>query len=140
MDYRPPPTVAKFMMDDEHRIRTLVGPLGSGKTMGCIMELLKRACEQRPYNGVRYTRFACIRNTLQQLRQTVLSDAMQYLGPCAKFYTTDSTLQIRLQLPDGSSVHSDWPLIPLDTKEDVRRLLSMQLTGAYVNELREVPF
>jgi len=140
MDYRPPPTVAKFMMDDQHRIRTLVGPLGSGKTMGCIMELLKRACEQRPYNGVRYTKFACIRNTLQQLRQTVLADALQYLGPCARFYTTDSTLQVRLQLPDGSSVHSDWPLIPLDSKEDVRRLLSMQLTGAYINELREVPF
>jgi hypothetical protein len=140
MDYHAPPTVAAFMLDSKTRIRTLVGPLGSGKTMGCVMELLKRGCEQQPHNGVRYTRFALIRNTLQQLRQTVLADALQYLGPCAHFYTTDSTLQVRLRLPDGTGVHSDWPLIPLDSKEDVRRLLSMQLTGAYVNELREVPF
>jgi hypothetical protein len=36
-------------------------------------------------------------------------------------------------------LHSDWIMIPLDSKEDVRRLLSMQLTFAWINELREVP-
>jgi hypothetical protein len=140
MHYQPPPTLQKFMLDDEHRIRVAVGPLGSGKTMACIMELLRRACAQQPSNGTRYTRFACIRNTLQQLRQTVLADAMQYLGPCCSYYTTDSTLRVRLVLPDQTSVHSDWMLLPLDSKEDVRRLLSLQLTGAWINEVREVPF
>jgi hypothetical protein len=140
MIYTPPPTVHDFMLDEHHRIRVIVGPLGSGKSMGCIMELLRWACEQWPHNGVRYTRFALIRNTLQQLRQTVLADAIQYLGEAVHYYVTDSTLQVRLNLPDGTSVHSDWMLIPLDTKEDVRRLLSMQLTGAWINELREVPF
>jgi len=43
MLYQPPPPVQKFMRDETHRIRVLVGPLGSGKTMGCIMELLRRA-------------------------------------------------------------------------------------------------
>jgi len=138
--YTPPPTVQDFMRDDTHRIRVIVGPLGSGKTMGCIMELLRRSCEQKPYNGVRYTRWACIRNTLQQLRQTVMADTMQYLGSCAHYYTTDSTIQLRLRLPDGTSVHSDWMLLPLDSKDDVRRLLSLQLSGAWINELREVPF
>jgi hypothetical protein len=112
----------------------------SGKTMGCIMELVRWACAQPAWNKTRYTRFALIRNTLQQLRQTVLADAVSYLQGVVHFYTTDSTLQLRLNLPDGTHVHSDWPLIPLDSKEDVRRLLSMQLTGAYINELREVPF
>lgn len=138
--YTPPPTIQDFMRDDTHRIRVVVGPLGSGKTMGCIMELLRRACEQQPHNGVRYTRWACIRNTLQQLRQTVMADTMQYLGSCAHYYTTDSTIQLRLRLPDGTSVHSDWMLLPLDSKDDVRRLLSLQLSGAWINELREVPF
>lgn len=139
MEYIPPPTVEEFMRDAA-RIRVIVGPLGSGKTMGCIMELVRWACAQAPWEGVRRTRFALIRNTLQQLRQTVLADAMSYLSGVGSYYTTDSTLQLRLNLPDGTRVHSDWPLLPLDTKEDVRRLLSMQLTGAYVNELREVPF
>lgn len=136
--YTPPPTVERFMMDNS-LVRFIVGPVGSGKSMGCIMELLRRACMQTPTpDGVRYTRMALIRNTLQQLRQTVLSDVQQYLGPIVKLFVTDSTIQIRTQLPDGTRVHSDWVMIPLDTKEDQRRLLSMQLTGAWINEAREV--
>ena len=138
LDYTPPPTLEKFMLDG-HLIRVAVGPLGSGKSMACIMELVRRACEQRPHNGVRYTRFACVRNTLQQLRQTVLADITQYLGEVTSYYSTDSTVRLRFSLGDGTEVHSDFMLIPLDTKEDVRRLLSLQLTGAWVNELREVP-
>lgn len=136
--YKPPPTVDRFMLD-EHRIRVIVGPLGSGKSMGCIMHLLELGCQQAPHNGTRYTRFACVRNTLQQLRQTVLADIKQYLEGLCSYYATDSTVQLRFSLPDGTKVHSDLMLIPLDTKEDVRRLLSLQLTGAWINELREVP-
>jgi len=139
MDYIPPPTVEEFMHDTS-RIRCIVGPLGSGKTMGCIVTLMRWACSQEPHDGVRYTRFALIRNTLQQLRQTVLADTMSYMEGMAHYYTTDSTIQFRLTLPDGTRLHSDWMLIPLDSKEDVRRLLSLQLTGAWINEVREVPF
>jgi hypothetical protein len=137
LEYKPPPTVEDFMLSDA-RVRVIVGPIGSGKSMGCIMELLRRACEQEPYNGVRYTRFVCVRNTLQQLRQTVLADITQYLGPVVSYYSTDSTIRLRVSLPDGTQVHSDWQLIPLDTKEDVRRLLSLQITGAWINEAREI--
>ena len=123
--YTPPPTVQDFMRDDTHRIRVIVGPLGSGKTMGCIMELFRRSCEQQPHNGVRYTRWACIRNTLQQLRQTVMADTMQYLGSCAHYYTTDSTIQLGFRLTGRYQRSRDWMLLPLDSKDDVRRLLSV---------------
>jgi hypothetical protein len=81
-----------------------------------------------------------IRNTLQQLRTTVLVDVQQYLSPMIRYFVTDSTIQIRADLEDGTVVHSDWIMVPLDTKEDVRRLLSMQLTGGWINEVREVPY
>lgn len=138
LTYRPPKTIEQFMRDDA-LVRIVVGPLGSGKSMGCIMEAMRRSSEQTPFNGIRYTRWALIRNTLQQLRQTVLTDIQNYLGPLMRFFVTDSTLQFRTELPDGTQLHSDWIMIPLDTKEDVRRLLSMQLTGAWINEIREVP-
>lgn len=138
LNYKPPPTVAKFMLD-EHLVRVIVGPVGSGKSMGCIMDLLRHAFLQTPYNGVRRTRMALVRNTMQQLRQTVLADVQQYLHSIVHYYVTDNTIQIRAALPDGTSLESDWMLVPLDTKEDVRRLLSMQLTGAWINEIREVP-
>src|SRR6185295_15702816 len=94
---------------------------------------------QKPYQGTRFTRFVAVRNTLAQIRQTILADVQQYLGPITRYFVTDSTIQLRGELPDGTKLHCDILLIPLDTKEDVRRLLSLQLTGAWVNELREVP-
>ena len=138
LNYQPPPTVERFMLS-ESRVRCLAGPVGSGKSMGCIVEILRRSRLQRPFNGVRSTRWAVVRNTMQQLRTTVLTDIQQYLRPMISYFVTDSTIRLRAPMPDGTRIEADIMLIPLDTKEDQRRLLSMQLTGAWVNELREVP-
>lgn len=127
------------MMDDS-LVRCVVGPIGSGKSMGMIMELLRRARQQAPQaDGVRYTRAVIVRNTMSQIRLSVLNDIREYLSPMIKLFTTDSTIQIRAPLEDGTSINSDWIMIPLDSKEDQQRLLSLQLTFAWVNELREVP-
>jgi hypothetical protein len=138
VSYVTPPTVGDFMQDD-HFVRLILGPVGSGKSAGCFMELLRRAKLQEPHRGVRKTRFAIVRNTLQQLRQTCLADIQLWLSPIAHFYGRDQTIQIRFPLPDGTQVESDWMLIPLDTKEDQQRLLSLNLTGAWVSEFREIP-
>jgi len=42
-------------------------------------------------------------------------------------------------MDDGTRVESDWMLIPLDTRADQQRLLSLNLTGAWVSEFREIP-
>ena len=62
--YKVPPTIEKFMKDDTRAVRLILGPWGSGKTTGCIMELLKRASEEYPdHKGIRKTRFVVVRNT-----------------------------------------------------------------------------
>ena len=59
--------LAKFMASDAYG-RIIAGPVGSGKTTACIMELLRRAIEQEPASdGIRYSRFAVVRQTLKQL-------------------------------------------------------------------------
>jgi hypothetical protein len=127
-------------MLDDSLAKFLVGPLGSGKSMGCIMEFLRRARLQAPdADGVRRTRGVCVRNTMAQLRLTVLEDIRLYLQGMVNYFVTDSTIQIRAPMDDGTTIHSDWILIPLDTKTDVQRLLSMQLTMGWINEFREVP-
>ena len=127
-------------MRDDSLVRFLVGPIGSGKSFGCIMELLRRARNQAPDSkGMRNTRGVIVRNTMAQLRTTVLTDVQQYLAPMVKYFVTDSTIQIRAPLDDGTTINCDLILVPLDTKEDQRRLLSMQLSFAWVNEVREVP-
>lgn len=139
LNYTPPPTVAAFMRDDQSIARCVVGPVGSGKSMGVIMELFRRSCMQAAYNGVRRTRWAIIRNTLQQIKATCLNDIQLYLGPLVHYMVSDQKVVLSFPLQDGTRVESEWLLVPLDRPEDQQRLLSLQLTGAWINEAREVP-
>ena len=139
INYNAPPTIARFMQD-KSEVRLLMGPYGSGKTTGCIMELIRRATMEHPNaHGLRQTRFVVVRNTAQQLRQTVLEDIRKWLQPAFNFKVTDSTLQFDFALGDGTRVKSDWLMIPLDKPEDQQRLLSLNITGAWISEFREVP-
>ena len=74
LHYDAPPTIAAFCQSNSFG-RIIAGPIGSGKTTGIIMELLRRSAEQaQAVDGLRYTRFALCRQTLQQLKATVLKD------------------------------------------------------------------
>lgn len=139
-EYVAPPTISNFMHSNA-QARWIVGPLGSGKSLGCIMELVRRMSEQAPdANGIRPTRFVIVRNTLPQLKQTVLADIKEHLSEIINFKVTDSTIYFDLKCEDGTQIKSEWLLIPLDTTEDVKRLLSLQLTGAWIEEFREVDY
>ena len=134
INFTPPPTVREFMLSEAF-FRIIGGPVGSGKTTGVMMELLRRSCEQRPApDGFRYTRWAIVRVTLKQLRDTVLKEIVQWLQPIVTFKVTDNTVYI-----EAGDVRSEWLLIPLENQEDQKRLLSMQLTGAWISEAIEVP-
>ena len=139
LSYTAPATVGRFMLDD-HKVRLLLGPYGSGKTTGCIMELAKRMLEEHPdATGVRRTRFVIVRNTAQQLRQTILEDIRKWLQPVMTYKVTDSTLVFDFMHPTAGRIHSEWMLIPLDKPEDQQRLLSLNITGGWVSEYREIP-
>jgi hypothetical protein len=117
--------------------RIIAGPIGSGKTTGNIMELLRRAREQLPaMDGKRYTRFALCRQTLQQLKATVLKDCEQWFqgfGSGAIWRVSESTFHLKFE-----DIHSEWVFLPLEDAEDKARLLSMQLTGAFLSECIEM--
>ena len=133
IDYTPPPTCRNFMRDPSFG-RLIAGPVGSGKTTSCIFELFRRACEQAPdATGMRKTRFAIVRQTLVQLRGTVLRDIMEWFGPIAEYKVSEQTIYIRI-----GDVYSEWLLIPLEKPEDQQRLLSSQLTGAWMSECIEM--
>jgi hypothetical protein len=133
INYTAPPTCARFMKSESFG-RLIAGPVGSGKTTACLFELFRRACEQAPApDGLRYTRFAIVRQTLKQLKDTVLKDITGWLDGIAEFKVSDNTIYINV-----GDVRSEWLLIPLDSPDDQRRLLSMQLTGAWLSESIEM--
>lgn len=123
-------------MTDEAFFRLIAGPVGSGKTTGLIFELMRRALMQGTANdGFRYTRFALLRQTLQQLKQTVLKDISHWFSGIAHWKVSESTVYFRF-----GDVRSEWILLPLEEPEDRRRLLSMNLTGALVSEAIEIDY
>jgi len=134
IDFSPDSTLLPFWESDKFYQFT-VGPLGSTKTTNYIMKLLTIAANQnKGHDGLRRTRFAISRQTLQQIKTTVLKDVEYWLAPIIHYKVSDSVIQIR-----QGDIHSDWHLIPLEDQADQRRLLSMQLTVVYFNEFRELP-
>ena len=44
IDYKPPGQVAKNFMKSEDFVRGLRGPVGSGKSVACCFEIMRKAC------------------------------------------------------------------------------------------------
>lgn len=135
VDYTPPDTVSRLIRS-QAVIRGVQGPLGSGKSVGCCMALIKSAAEQTPdSNGLRKSRFAIIRNTNRMLQDTTQKTIFDWFPPgqAGEFLSTKNTFTIRF-----GDVVSEWLFRPLDTPDDVRNLLSLELTGAWINEYREI--
>lgn len=140
--YEASPTGAAFLADRRF-IKLIMGPVGGGKSTVCLIDLFRRAVEQAPYKGVRRTKFAIVRNTLAQLKQTVKPIIDTWFvtltdGTLGEWKLTEHTFTLRAELPDGTQVHSEFMMLAADTEEDVRRLLSLELSAAWVEECREI--
>ena len=46
---------------------------------------------------------------------------------------------INQQLPDGTSLHAEFMFRALDKPDDIKKLLSLEITGGWINEAREIP-
>lgn len=133
IDYTPPFTCDQFMSSESFG-RLIAGPIGSGKTTSCMFELFRRSAEQAPAaDGFRYTRWAILRQTLKQLEDTVLKDILGWFKGIATYKVSTRTVHIEF-----GDIRSEWLLLPLEDPEDQRRLLSMQLTGAWISEAIEL--
>lgn len=133
MDYLASPTVKAFLEADDFA-RCILGPFGSGKSSGCIMEILRRACGQaRSRDGRRHTRFAVVRNTKPQLRDTTRKTFEGWLGQFGQWRENPTEFRI-----SAGDIDCEVLFRALDTPKDVRNLLSLELTGCYFNELREI--
>lgn len=133
--YRPPKTVERFLLSNARR-RVIMGPFGSGKSSGCVVEVPRRASmQQRGPDGYRRTRWAIVRNTMPQLRDTTMKTWFEWFpnGSIGYWKETGKTFFIEYQ-----DVRAEVLFRALDDEDDVKNLLSLELTGAYINECREI--
>lgn len=142
IDYKSSPTGDRFLASRAF-MKGIMGPIGSGKSTVALMDLFQRSVMQEPFNGVRRTKHGILRNTMPQLRATIkpLIDTWFITlaqGGMGKWRVTDNTFEANFLLPDNTEVYSEYVLLPADTPDDVRRLLSLELSSAWVEEAREV--
>lgn len=138
--YKPTPTQREYMLDPQY-VRVLAGPVGGGKSVTCVHELVRLACGQAPdKNNKRRTRAVIVRNTADQLALTTRKTVFDWLPPgqAGIWKAVEKTFILIARLPDGTTVESEWLFIALDTPDDVRKALSLETTFLWGNEAREL--
>ncbi len=129
---------------DRGRITIITGPLGSGKTFASCQRLFTHLTEQKPNKqGLRKSRWYCVRNTYGELFSTTIKDWLDLFEDLGKF-SKGSGIQppahhVRFQLPDKTQVDADVVFIALDRPEAIKKVRGSQLTGAWLNEVKELP-
>ena len=140
IDYKPPPTIKAFIKDyrpGELFYDWIVGPVGSGKTTGIFFKLCYMAAKQAPgRDGIRRSRAVVVRNTMPQLKDTTLVSWGYWFkdGQAGSWRETDKKFILKF-----SDVECEVLFRPLDTEDDVQRVLSLEVTFAIVDEFVQIP-
>ena len=140
IDYTPPPTVRDFITDyvpsalfDDW----IVGPVGSGKSTGIFMKLIYMAgLQTKGPDGYRRSRAVIVRNTSTQLRDTTLASWFTWFKPGIAGDWKETPKVFILKFGD---VICEVLFRPLDTPDDISRVLSLEVTFAIIDEFVEIP-
>lgn len=136
--YAPGPVARAFMLDDSF-VAGIRGPFGSGKSVTCVMKLVKNVQAQvRGPDGWKRRRTAIIRNTYPELRTTTMNTMFQWVPKHRGAWREAGPP--RLLITDMAA-RMEWEIlyVALDRPDDVAKALGMELSDAWVNEAREVP-
>jgi hypothetical protein len=140
IDYTPPATVNSFIrhhLEGELFYSWILGPVGSGKTTGLFFKLVYMASLQAPspLDGVRRSRAVIVRNTMPQLRDTTLTSWNYWFkdGEAGTWRAQDSKFTLRF-----NDVECEVLFRPLDTPDDVARVLSLEVTFAILDEFVQI--
>lgn len=140
-EYFPPGPVSSSFMQSDAFIRGIRGPVGSGKSTACIMDMLRTANMQPLHQGRRRYRGLITRNTYGELETTTIKSWHMWVPNHVGRYVKDAPIMHKIELPDGQGNINDMEFIflALDRPEHVRKLLSLEVTQAWMNEAREQP-
>lgn len=139
------PTLEAYLSDFSF-VTIIRGPWASGKSVGCIAKMYKISNLQAPdRRGVRRTRWAVIRNSYPDLQETTIKSWLEWFpeevyGPLRRSRPFQHVIKVPGEPVGGrpTTVEMEVLFIALDDDEDRKKLLSMELTGVWVNEAREI--
>jgi len=123
-------------MASDSKMRVLMGPVGSGKSVASCFEVIRRASQQAPNKqGIRKSRVAIVRETARQLQDTTIKTFLDWFptGVCGNFMRTTKTFFFKV-----GDVECEVMFRALDDADDVANLNSLELTFAWFNECRDI--
>ena len=133
--YIPVPSTEPFIQADKFS-NFIVGPVGSTKTTASLMKIAYEAQRVKAgRDGIRRSRIAVVRNTRQMLWDTTIPDFLKWYpdGQAGILEKTNSKFLLKF-----GDVQCEVLFRGLDDANDVRRLLSLQLTFGMLDEFREI--
>lgn len=139
----PQGRVLQEYMDCTSRVQMIRGPLGSGKTTASCLKIQDIMCSQKPNSsGIRLTRWVAVRNTYSELFTTTIKDWLDIFGEFGQFSKGGKeppNQKLSFKLDDGTRVQSEVWFIAFDRPDHVKKARGLQLTGVWLNEVKELP-
>lgn len=137
--YKPDGAVlANFIRDRKNDVVIIRGPIGSGTSSASCMKLWSLACEQAPgRDGVRRSRWLIIRNTFPELETTTLKTWLFWF-PEEIFGQVKRSKPMQHVIKTGD-VEAEFIFLALDDEDSIKKVRSLEITGAWINELEFIP-
>jgi len=139
VEYVPPGPVAKAFLKSRAEVRGIMGPIGSGKSVTCCMDILTHALMQPPAaDGWARSRVIIVRNTIPELKSTSIKTWLDWF-PEHLFGPVKWDIPIHQTLLLGDKRVLEVVFLAVPTPADVKKLLSFDTSWAWLNEVRELP-
>ncbi len=134
------PTLDTFHRRQDY-VRGLIGPLGSGKTIACINELLMAIHHQVPdRDHIRRSRWVIARNSFPDLYSATIPDFRSITDrlPFGEFKNgSPPSWECGYLRKDGTRVKATVLFRSFDGDDDVKKARGLQLSGVWIDELGE---
>ena len=131
----------KLFHRDTSRVKGIMGPFRSGKTVTMVNEIYRQAKEQHPdRDGVRKSRWLVSRETSGEIATTTMDTFLDWLPPPHSQIRQTAPMKgyYKERLADGSRVELYMMFMALEDKKAAKsKLKGTDLTGAWMNEASE---
>lgn len=143
IEYIPDKTARAVHGDKHSFVKIVKGPVGGGKSTLCLQDFFQVMLDvPLCTDGVRRAKGLIIRNTYSDLELTTVATWLQWF-PEDVFgrFNKKAPFKHCLRFFDGEHFcEFDVHFVSIDRPDDLKKVLSLELTVFYVNECREIPF
>lgn len=135
-EYVSPGMVCDRFLLSEAFVVGIRGPIGSGKSTACVMKILTLADRQPVQkDGRKHSRFVVVRNTYAELKTTTIKTWHQWVPETLGKWVAQGPPTHHIV---DDKLDMEVIFLALDRAADVKKVLSLEITGAWINEAREI--